>query len=459
MMRLNWRESLKSTTVTILLFSGGLGRHQLLMVIFLGILMDSAAIAFWIIEPVFSHSRMVLDFDTSESVLARTSSFYFAGYGLGGYILGSLNDVYGRKPVLFASALLGTVASICAALVFNIHVYTACRFCSGLASGGIAITAHVFLMEFMVPKSRGIVGITVSSCFSAAVALISPIAYAMREFHWQALPLVLAIVPVLTLLTFPIFPESPHFLLKKGLVEEATAVLKLVAARNGVTDPLDIDLHAEKVPDSASASLSHLFLPSLRWKVASMAVCWFSVTLGYFGVVFEIGHLSGNMYMNNAIMALIEIPGVILCRYTQESVTFGRIGTQAIAFGSMAIALLITTTGVTGTTQLALATFGKFGAACGFGMIFTTTAEILPTSVRASGMGVCNAFGRIGGAIAPILVQAHPQAALGIFGACGAISTVLTLTLPETRGAELLAVPIEDMARHLTLAMDEDENL
>merc|ERR1719394_938270 len=95
----------------------------------------------------------------------------------------------------------------------------------------------------------------------------------------------------------------------------------------------------------------------------------------------------------------------------------------------------------------ALSNIGKFGATICFGTLYIYTAELLPTSVRSSGLGICSFSGRIGALISqPIAdIKIVVDGKIGkilplvIFGAIAIFSGVMSLFLPETNGLPLPA--------------------
>jgi hypothetical protein len=80
------------------------------------------------------------------------------------------------------------------------------------------------------------------------------------------------------------------------------------------------------------------------------------------------------------------------------------------------------------------------GVFAGIGVFLT---ELYPSSIRASGQSFCYNFGRGIGALFPALVGYLSQAtslgtAIAVFaGSAYAVSVVLTLLLPETKGRSL----------------------
>ena len=50
-------------------------------------------------------------------------------------------------------------------------------------------------------------------------------------------------------------------------------------------------------------------------------------------------------------------------------------------------------------------TSGKFGASASGSVIFIHTAELYPSEIRGTAMGLCTLFGRIGGIAAPQVIS------------------------------------------------------
>ena len=80
---------------------------------------------------------------------------------------------------------------------------------------------------------------------------------------------------------------------------------------------------------------------------------------------------------------------------------------------------------------------GKFGASACFAILFIYTAELYPTEVRSTALGIPSTFSRISGIIAPFVVGLRGPLPYIIFGIPAIIGGILAIFLPETLGSEL----------------------
>ncbi|NXE21533.1 S22AD protein, partial [Ardeotis kori] len=87
-----------------------------------------------------------------------------------------------------------------------------------------------------------------------------------------------------------------------------------------------------------------------------------------------------------------------------------------------------------------LAVIGKFTATASFSTSYVYSAELFPTVVRQTGMGLCSMSARVAGILAPLirlLGQYHRAIPMAIYGSVPVVGGLLCFLLPETRGADL----------------------
>ncbi|KAF1449044.1 Solute carrier family 22 member 13, partial [Spheniscus demersus] len=90
------------------------------------------------------------------------------------------------------------------------------------------------------------------------------------------------------------------------------------------------------------------------------------------------------------------------------------------------------------TTVLAI--IGKFTASASFSTSYIYSAELFPTVVRQTGVGLCSMSARVAGIIAPLirlLDQYHRAIPMAVFGSAPVVGGLLCVLLPETRGTDL----------------------
>ncbi|KAL8164853.1 UNVERIFIED_CONTAM: hypothetical protein K2H54_011043 [Gekko kuhli] len=87
-----------------------------------------------------------------------------------------------------------------------------------------------------------------------------------------------------------------------------------------------------------------------------------------------------------------------------------------------------------------LAIIGKFSMSGSFSTSYVFSAELFPTVVRQTGVGVCSVSARVAGIISPLislLEKYHASIPVVIFGSTAVAGGILCLLLPETRGKDL----------------------
>ncbi|NXG63046.1 S22AD protein, partial [Hemiprocne comata] len=88
-----------------------------------------------------------------------------------------------------------------------------------------------------------------------------------------------------------------------------------------------------------------------------------------------------------------------------------------------------------------LAIIGKFTSTAAFSTSYVYTAELFPTVLRQTGVGLSSMSARVSGIMAPLILllgQYHRAIPMAIFGSVPVVAGLLCFLLPETRGTELV---------------------
>jgi len=187
------------------------------------------------------------------------------------------------------------------------------------------------------------------------------------------------------------------------------------------------------------------FHPSALPVTLSLFLIWPVITLVYYGLTFSSDkiHLTDNTYLSFIAIALVELPSSFVLLLLMD--IWGRkplLVASLLLPGACCIAAGILEKGIAFTI---LVLFGKFCAAGAFTILHIATAELYPTAIRNSMLGVCSTIARVGGISAPwIAVYLPTQGSLSaavplyIFGAASSLAGIVAgLGLTESLGSPL----------------------
>ena len=184
--------------------------------------------------------------------------------------------------------------------------------------------------------------------------------------------------------------------------------------------------------------------PTLLKRFLLTLPAWAGCNIVYYGLSYNTGSLSGNLFINTAISGAVEIPANLLAMYLLTKA--GRKYTQAVSLIMAGVANFVCIPFIYTNDDLdwLLVTFSMLGKAC-ISIAFTTLCffalELFPTNVRAL---MYNASALIGGSFSliapfmgPQLIAIWKPLPLIIFGFLGVVAGSLVFLLPETADADL----------------------
>ena len=165
-----------------------------------------------------------------------------------------------------------------------------------------------------------------------------------------------------------------------------------------------------------------------------MFICWPVVTLLYYGLSLSADKIkmTDNFYLRFIMICLVEIPPYLLLPFIIDM--WGR--TQLVPGICCIVADFLTQ----GTAHFAILALGaKMGAATAFNISFMYTAQLYPTSIRNTAVGICSTVARFGGLMAPWVGKYLPdkgsrpkELPLYLFGGFGVLGGHCALLLPDT---------------------------
>jgi sugar porter (SP) family MFS transporter len=215
------------------------------------------------------------------------------GTVIGSMLAGIPGDRYGRRDSLRGMAVLYVVSALGCALAWNWTALVIFRFIGGLAIGGSSVLGPMYIAEIAPAKWRGrLVGLfQFNVVFGILLAYLSnyvlgTMGFGAAEWRWK---LGVTAVPAafFFLMLFGI-PRSPRWLVKKGRIDEAREVLRLIGEENYEQELKDIieSIDAEHVTSDA------LFTAKYRVPI------FLAISIGMFN---QLSGINAILYYLNAI--------------------------------------------------------------------------------------------------------------------------------------------------------------
>ncbi|TRM70401.1 major facilitator superfamily domain-containing protein [Schizophyllum amplum] len=488
----------------------GFGRYQieLFMLTGLGWMADNI----WLQGVAIVLSQVQQELDPVRIEFATLA--LYVGLIIGATTWGVLADVIGRKLSFNITLFIAGVFGIAAGGADNFVTFAALVACLGFGVGGnLPVDGALFLEH--IPQSHQWTLTLLSAWWALGQLVASVVAWGFianyscaasiaqgecakaDNMGWRYTCYLLgALTFMMFILRFVVFDlqESSKYLIAKGRDEEALAVLKHLAKRNGREITLTLEdlqsikggtLHVTTKDVLKRAfsqmSLSHvkpLFagrklaintsLTILLWGLIGLAYPLFNAFLPlYLGERVSSDSSTDSTYRNYTIISVLGIPGsIIACLVVDWTRTGGGSrsgggGNSRFKIGGRKLSMALSTllTGIflflftTSTTEAAVL---GFSCASGltqnamYGVLYAYTPEVFPAPHRGTGDAVCSAFNRVTGILAPVIKIAttSPSSGAGAATANGPIfvsaslfvvaAVVMTLLPIETAGKAAL---------------------
>ncbi|XP_032240300.2 organic cation transporter protein isoform X1 [Nematostella vectensis] len=367
-----------------------------------------------------------------------SSSVIFAGWLLGAIFIGWLSDRTGRRYVVYFGSLGLLAAAVVSALSPFFWLFVLSRAIVGVMIGGSSLCQFILMTEFVGVRHRNVAATLVWFAWTCAFMATPLFAYFIRD--WRILTIAVTVTGVPFSFFWWFIPESMRWLLVKGRVTEAEAILRDVAAFNRKKMPDEGLL--EPLNKGKVADFRDLFRN--RKMVQRTLILWFAWLVNamvYYGVSLSSPSLGGSMYLNFFLTSIVEIPANFAAIYSMKR--FGRKKSVVIpmilaSLAAMGAVLLVTDDGNTGylAGRITMAMLAKFFIMISFDGVYVYAAELFPTVIRNIGMGTSSAAGRIGSfssAYVAWLTRVHPLLPYGVMGIGALLSGLLCLLLPETK--------------------------
>jgi len=396
-------------------------------------------------------------FALNDNLLGFTVSSALIGTMFGALGAGRPADWWGRRPVLMVLAVLFLVSAAGCAGAWNWHALLGFRFLGGVAVGAASVVCPMYITEIAPPKRRGLL-VCVSQLNIVLGILVAYLSnYLVVRFlgadnpvAWRWMFGVMALPSLAFLVAALVIPESPRWLVKKGRLAEAEAVL----ARFGHADPARENREIqESLSAETTGASDRLF--QRRYFKPLLLVCMIAAFNQLDGINAVLYYTADIFRMAGADKASALMQSVII-GLTNLLMTFvgmaliDRVGRKALLLvGSVtfvlshALAAWVFARHTQGWIVIAalMGVVGSHAYSQG-AVVWVIINELLPNAVRASGSAVaCTLMWVLCAAIGwafPVIAKASGSFAFGFFALMMVLQFVLVAKfLPETKGVSL----------------------
>ncbi|XP_049807194.1 organic cation transporter protein isoform X1 [Schistocerca nitens] len=401
----------------------------------------------WVFDNTYYESSKAIEWNfvcDRRWMGAVAQSAYMFGVFTGAVVLGSLADKFGRKTIFYLSAVMQLLLGVGVAFIPEYYTFLVIRFLYGVfGSAGSYITGFVMTMEIVGPSKRTICGVTFQAMFAVGVMMVAFWGYFIKDS--TLLQVVYGLHSTILIAHWWLIDESPRWLWAQGRVTEAVKIVDRGAQINSNSEKVDIAhfvskgaLSAQKQETVAYSLLDLFKTPNLRNKTLNVCLNWFANSLAYYGLSLNTGNLAGNPYLILFILGLVEIPSYIMTILLMDRTGRRSLISSLMLLGGICciIACYIPQETATGSVSaVTVVMLGKFFIAGSFAIIYNYTAELFPTVVRNTALGVGSMCARLSGALTPLITlldSFDKKLPSVIFATIAIASGLLSLLLPET---------------------------
>jgi putative MFS transporter len=375
------------------------------------------------------------------------------GYTIGSYVLSAVADRLGRRYALVGCVLLLAAGALLTSLSWDPGSIAVFRGITGLGIGAQITLSSTFVGEFAPPNKRGrylAISIVFGACGNIVPAVLAvPLLSMSSDVGWRvlfALPAV--IVLLMFVLNDRVLPESPRWLAARGQLERAESIVADMEARLvrrlGTALPAPVPVVEPPEERAGARALLARRLFGRLMLVVAFWFCWYLVEDGFLSFQTKIINDLGIHLTSAQIITAVGFVGGVVGALTQ------------VAIGDRLERKFLVTLGLTVFTVsfilLAVAPTPAISAVASFGVntgtfmtiipAYTYTAEIFPTGVRASAMGISSGVGHLAGGlqpylIIPMLAAAGPRSVLWVLAAIAVVPLLLITFGKRTTGRTL----------------------
>ena len=345
--------------------------------------------------------------DLSESLQGIVVSSVLIGAVIGAATNGILADIFGRKKVIIATAIIFILGSILCGFAPNVYVLIISRIFVGLAVGIVNFVIPLYLSEISPKAVRGTLvslyqwAITAGILFSYFINA----AFAQAVFNWRWMLSAGVLPGVILLVGMCFMSDTPRWLISKGKDDAAQKVLKKIEPDVDIENEVKEIKRTLKLNDRTSGEKFKFRKWMIMPFVVGIGIMFAQICTGintiiyYAPTIFKVAGFDSNL---NAIYATTGI-GVVNFLMTIVAIFFtDRLGRKPLLyFGLTGVMLSLAALGCAFAFESALGSNLKYVAvgslvtyiicfAMSLGPIgWIIVSEVFPLKIRGIAMSIC----------------------------------------------------------------------
>ncbi|XP_077541079.1 solute carrier family 22 member 7-like [Haemaphysalis longicornis] len=395
------------------------------------------------------------------------SGAFLLGSLFGLAISGLLADRVGRRPVVCVCVVLLEAVGLSVPSANSFALFATLRFFEGAFVSATSYTAYVLLVEVVELSKRALYG-TFSLCgFNIGILIASVLVHMAND--WRMVQLATMITSTGLLVGFGLLLESPRWLITTLRVREALRVVTLILRKNRVpaaviekvrrklkVEPLQMlyqkdeeshgrpteppSLRQRREPakelerlDKSVWDLLVIFTTQYKFSNLTMWLCWFSCSLTYYIIAFDVGAASIGNQSEFLFSATTPFAAYFLIsRWGRRNVLVTSLAITSISCAIIAV--------LPRDTTFVVMLVAWFLVNVSNNVTFLYANEIYATIVRALGFNVGAAVGRVGVIVAQIFYQDFAKhtfqwrsACYAVLSVCCGASGLMIIMLPNSK--------------------------
>jgi putative MFS transporter len=338
----------------------------------------------------------------------------YVGQLAGALVFSALAEKVGRIRGTTAAIAIMSLMSFGCAMAGNFPALLACRLVQGIGVGGEMPVAATYINELSRAHGRGRFFLLYEMIFPLGLMATGQIgAWLVPAFGWKFIFLVGGIPGLLITFLVARLPESPRWLISKGRIREAEAIVEQIEASTERRIPAAATTSTVSTASlTQRGSWSELLSKIYRGRTLIVWTLWASAFFianslnnwmpSLYNTVY---HLSLRQSLRAASMTNVaQVAVLLVCAFSIDRIGRRNWTVAAFVLGGGMLALL----GIIGAQKaMSVMILGTLG----YGMIgsinavlYLYTPEIYPTRMRAIGTGLATSWLRIASAVGPALV-------------------------------------------------------